>query len=104
MSAVPPRIAELIEACYAAPSSERAMTALDADLRPHLMAILASRTSRDPSVCEEAYQNAFYRYILLFRRGQRPARNVEAYFVAIAVNCLMDELRKERGFLPIDDV
>jgi RNA polymerase sigma factor (sigma-70 family) len=43
------------------------------------------------------------RFIVLFREGPRSI-NYEAYFVAIAKNCLIDELRKVRGTVPFDDV
>jgi len=67
------------------------------------MAILASM-HHDPSILEDTYQSAFVKFLQLFRAGPKPGIEYEAYFVAVLKNCLLDELRRGRRTIPIDEV
>jgi RNA polymerase sigma factor (sigma-70 family) len=69
-----------------------------------LLAILVATYRRDPSLAEDAYQSAFIRYIRILKQGPRSDVNYEAYFVAVAKHCLIDEIRKIRRFVPIDQL
>jgi len=97
-------LSELIDACFESPRDQKALTRLNAELRPYLLAVLASvnRCGRDQ--IEDAYQSAFIQFILIFRAGRRRGVNYEAYFVAVAKNCLFDLVRKERRLVAIDEV
>ena len=104
MSEHGPSLQSLIEACFAAPRDESAMARLDAELRPYLLAVLASVNRRGADHVEDAYQAAFVKFIQLFRAGPRPGINYEAYFVAIAKNCFFDLAARDRRIVPIDEV
>lgn len=97
-------INQAIAKCFQSPS-EKNLRNLDAELRPRIYAILASLYRRSPEYVQDAYQSAFVKYLGIFRNGRPdPSINYEAYFVAIAKNCLLDELRKERKVVPLDDL
>lgn len=87
-----------IRACFESPDDLGVLTTFDQAFRPLMMAILASL---DKDEAEDAYQSAFVKYIQIFRSGQVPS-NPEAYFVAIAKNCLIDAKRKAKRVLLID--
>lgn len=90
-----------IEQCFDNPDSPDALTGLHKALHAPLMAILLSIR---PEFADDAYQSAFVRFILLFRSGRRPDVDYEAYFVAIAKNSLIDEIRRQQRFVPFDRV
>lgn len=94
----------LIMACFRSPEDAHELERLDSELRPNLLAILASLGSNGVDLIEDAYQSAFVKYIRLFRKGPRPGINYEAYFVAIAKNCLFDLLNERRRLVTIDEV
>ena len=58
----------------------------------------------DPSLAEDAYQTAFVKYIGIFREGPKPGIKYEPYFIVIAKNCLIDEIRRMKRNIPIDEV
>jgi len=93
----------VIEECFQNPDDEETLSVFDRALRPHLLAVLVSTYRGDPSLAEDAYQEAFIKYIQIFRTGFKP-KNYEAYFVAIAKHCLVDELRRLRHYIPLDEV
>lgn len=100
MSAINKAIAK----CFQSPT-EKNLRDLDSELRPRIYAILASLYRRSPEYVQDAYQSAFVKYLGIFRKGKPdPTINYEAYFVAIAKNSLLDELRKERKIVPLDDL
>ena len=95
-------MAQAIARCFQYPT-EHNLRELDQILRPRIYAILASVYRRSPEHVQDAYQSAFIKYLALFRKGPpNPAINYEGYFVAIAKNCLLDELRRESRHVPLD--
>lgn len=93
-------IEALIRACYQDPTGTDQLTELDRVFRPYMMAILVAW---DRDLAEDAYQTAFIRFIGLFRAGAQPRTNYVGYFVAIARNCLIDEMRRRQRQLPLID-
>jgi RNA polymerase sigma factor (sigma-70 family) len=93
----------IINRCFSDPS-EAPLTALDVVLRPHLLAVLTAMYPRDPTLAEDAYQSAFIKFIKIFRKGPRSGIFYPAYFVAVAKNCLIDEIRRGGKHVPLDEV
>jgi RNA polymerase sigma factor (sigma-70 family) len=48
-------------------------------------------------------QSAFLKYINFFRKAENRDLAI-GYFVVVAKNCLIDELRRRKGEVPIDEV
>ena len=95
-------ISAAIERCFGDQSEEN-LRDLDGVLRRRIYAILAS-VRRSPEFVEDAYQSAFIKYLGILRDGKKTGINYEAYFVVVAKNCLLDELRKEGKRIPLDDI
>ena len=96
---------DLIELCYEYPNSSHHLVNFDQAFQLHIIAILVSMV-RDRSLAEDAYRSALVKFIRLFREGQRPVskRAYVSYFVSIAKNCLVDELRQRQRTVPLDDL
>jgi RNA polymerase sigma factor (sigma-70 family) len=95
---------DVLQSCFREPEEQSHLERLDRFLRPRLLSILVALYRTDPSLAEDAYQSAFIRYIQIFKQGQKPSIDYEGYFVAIAKNCLIDEIRRLRHFVPIDQL
>jgi RNA polymerase sigma factor (sigma-70 family) len=93
-----------IEMCFSDPQNESHLRRFDELFRPLVMAILVSLYRKDPAYVEDAYQSAFIKYIEIFRNGKRDGVVYDAYFVAIAKNSLVDELRRRAKQVPLDEV
>jgi RNA polymerase sigma factor (sigma-70 family) len=96
-------ISGAIENCFHNPD-EQNLRDLDEVLRPRIYAILVSLYRRSTDYVQDAYQSAFIKYLQLFQKGKNPQIDYEAYFVAVAKNCLLDELRKQRKSVPLDEL
>ena len=93
----------LIAACYAHPHSDDHVGRFFEALTPYLRAALASRATSDPTLIDDALQATFLKSLKLF--AQTPSTPVGVgYFVVVARNCLIDELRRRRGHLRIDEI
>lgn len=93
-----------IQDCFDHPHSEEAFVRFDGIFRPLALAILLSVYSNEPSLAEDAYQTAFVKFLEIFRAGDKGGKNWEAYFIAIAKNCLVDELRKRSRTVSIGEL
>lgn len=93
-----------IEECFERPIDQAALSDFDAKFRPVALAILLSMYSEEPTLAEDAYQTAFVKFLEIFRRGRRAEINYEAYFVAVAKHCLIDELRGRSRHVAIDEL
>lgn len=103
MTGMEPDFGAIIQDCFREPQDLETLTRFDAVFRPHLLAVLVAMC-HDPSLTEDAYHSALIKFIEIFRAGQRPGIDYAAYFVAIAKNCLIDELRSRQRHLPIDEL
>jgi RNA polymerase sigma factor (sigma-70 family) len=104
MTIIKPDFEALIRDCFQHPGDLEALTRFNTAFHPHVIAALATISRWDQSLVEDAYQAAFIRFIDLFRAGFRPEINYVPYFIAIAKNSLIDELRRARRHIPIDDI
>lgn len=93
-----------IELCFANPHDESHLRSFDELFRPLVLATLVALYRKDPAFAEDAYQSALIKYIQIFRGGKKDGVAYDAYFVAIAKNALLDELRKTKKQAPLDEV
>jgi RNA polymerase sigma factor (sigma-70 family) len=93
-----------IELCFSDPQNESHLRRFDDLFRPLVMAILVSLYRKDPAFVEDAYQSAFIKYIEIFSNGKKDGVVYDAYFVAIAKNSLLDELRRNAKEVPLDEI
>jgi RNA polymerase sigma factor (sigma-70 family) len=93
----------LIQDCFEHPRSHAILGRFFEAILPYLRAALSARSIGDRSLIEDALQSAFVKYMDIFQKG--PIRRVNlGYFVVVAKNGLIDELRRRKGHLAIDDV
>jgi RNA polymerase sigma factor (sigma-70 family) len=93
-----------IESCFADPQNEGNLRRFDELFRPRVMAMLVSLYRKDVAFVEDAYQSALIKYIEIFRRGKIPGIAYDAYFVAVAKNALVDELRRNAKQVPLEEM
>jgi RNA polymerase sigma factor (sigma-70 family) len=93
----------LVEACYRHPEDPAVTAKLFEPLRPLLIATLVALYPKEVSVAEDAAHNAFLKLLALFRKGP-PRKLSEGFFVVVARNCLLDELRRRKGQVPFDEL
>lgn len=93
-----------IRACFESPEDAEVLGRFDTVFRPNILAILAAMYPHHGGLVEDAYHSAFVKYIGLFSKGAKPGQLYAGYFVAIAKNCLIDEIRRRSRDVPIDEV
>lgn len=93
-----------IETCFKAPYDEANLRIFDELFRPRVMAILVALYRKDTAFAEDAYQSSLIKYIEVFRAGKKPEILYESYFVAIAKNSLLDELRKTAKHVSLEEI
>jgi RNA polymerase sigma-70 factor (ECF subfamily) len=93
----------LIQDCFEHPRSHAILGRFFNAILPYVRAALTSRYSGDLSVIEDALQSAVVKYMGIFQRTPKRRLNL-GYFIVVAKNSLIDELRRRKGHLPIDDV
>jgi RNA polymerase sigma factor (sigma-70 family) len=93
----------LIRDCFRHPHDQATLGRFFAALLPFLTAALLATYTRDRETVRDALQSAFLKYINLFRKGEKRELSI-GYFLVIAKNCLIDELRRRKGEVPIDEV
>ncbi len=103
MTTIKPDFEALIRDCFQHPEDLETLTRFNAAFRPPLLSALAVIARRDPSLAEDAYQAAFIKFIALLRAGPRPGISYAPYFIAIAKNSLLDEMRRTRRHVSVDD-
>ena len=104
MSPLDPELDDLLAACFTGPADVDTLTRFYDAFRPLVMAILISLTARGTRLNEDAYQTAFIKFMVIFREGRDHRIDYVPYFVAIAKHCLIDELRRRRGQVPLDEL
>ena len=104
MAIIKPDFEALIHDCFAHPENSEMLTHFNTAFRPHLLATLTPLTRSDPSLAEDACQTALIKFLELFRAGAQPDIDYVPYFIAIARNSLLDELRLKRRHLLVDDI
>jgi RNA polymerase sigma factor (sigma-70 family) len=102
LSDIARQLAEIFDLCFADPSNETSLRGFDDVFRPRVIAVLVSLYRKDRSFIEDAYQSAFVKYLEIFRDGRRPGIAYDSYFVAIAKNALIDELRRHQKEVGLD--
>ena len=102
MASPDPDFDALAQALANDPENTEILSNFDAAFRPHVIAILASLYGNEADLAEDVYHTALIKFLDALR-GQRKLVNA-AYFVAIAKNCLLDELRRGRRYVPFDEV
>jgi len=93
----------LIGDCFRHPHDDAVLGRFFEPLLPYLTAALLATYTRDREIVWDALQSAFLKYINLFRKGENRDLAI-GYFVVVAKNCLIDELRRRKGEVPIDEV
>ena len=86
-------IRQALDRCFEDPENRSNLEHLYLVLYPHLRAILASISPDYLDRVDDALQDAFLKYMAIFRQGRRVGIEYLRYFVAIAKNCLSDEHR-----------
>jgi RNA polymerase sigma factor (sigma-70 family) len=104
MNSSDPDFAALIEECFRNPEDVDVLTQFYDGFRPYAIAILISIAPRESRLYEDAYQSAFVKFLEIFHAGRKAGVVYVAYFVAVAKNCLVDELRRESRHVPLDEV
>ena len=94
----------LIRNCFSHPGDEATLGHFFGALLPYLSAALLATYSRDRETVQDALQSAFIKYMSIFKKGQEGRELSIGYFVVIARNCLIDELRRRKGQVPIDEI
>lgn len=94
----------LIRVCFENPTDEDTLTSFYDGFRPYVLAILISLGREGASLSEDAYQSAFLKYMSIFVAGKDRRIDYVPYFVAIAKHGLIDEQRRQRRHVPIDDL
>ncbi len=94
----------LVLECFRHPEDREVLERFDSDFRPFLLAILVAMYPTDPTLAEDAYQDAFVKFIGIFRGGQKPGIRYPGYFVATAKHLLIDELRQRKGLVSTDEL
>ena len=93
----------LIRDCFRHPKDEATLGRFFEALLPYLTAALLATYTGDREIVRDALQSAFLKYINIFRKVE--TRDLAlGYFVVVAKNCLIDELRRRKGEVPIDEV
>ena len=95
------KLNEAILRCFEEPDDRHALSDFDTIFRPLVSVALLRLCRHDPSMAEDAYQSAFVKYILIFRDGRDDAKNYANYFLVIAKNLLIDELRRAKRIVNI---
>ncbi len=93
----------LIRDCFRHPKDEAALGRFFEALLPYLTAALLATYTGDREIVRDALQSAFLKYINIFRKAESRDLAI-GYFVVVAKNCLIDELRRRKGEIPIDEV
>jgi RNA polymerase sigma-70 factor, ECF subfamily len=93
----------LIDDCFEHPRRHETLNRFFSAIVPYLRAALTSRYSGDPSLVDDALQSASLKYLKIFQETPKRPLSV-GYFIVVARNCLIDELRRRKGHLPIDEV
>jgi RNA polymerase sigma factor (sigma-70 family) len=94
----------IIAECFRSPEDLDVLTRFDAAFRPYAVAVLAAMAPPDPSLVQDAYQSSFIKYIQIFREGPRPKVQYPAYFITIAKNALIGEIRRQKGHIQLDEL
>jgi RNA polymerase sigma factor (sigma-70 family) len=94
----------LIRECFRHPKDEAALGGFFEALLPYLTAALLGTYTGDREIVRDALQSAFLKYINIFRRKGENRDLAIGYFVVVAKNSLIDELRRRKGEIPIDEV
>jgi RNA polymerase sigma factor (sigma-70 family) len=98
-----PNWSALINACLKHPTDAAVLTQFFETILPYLRAALLSMFSRDVALVEDALQNACLKYLAIFKeKRNRPL--TMGYFVVIARHSLIDELRRRKGHVPLDEI
>jgi RNA polymerase sigma factor (sigma-70 family) len=93
----------LIRDCFRYPKDETTLGRFFEALLPYLTAALLATYTGDREIVRDALQSAFLKYINIFRKAENRDLAI-GYFVVVAKNCLIDELRRRKGEIPIDEV
>src|ERR1035437_5787288 len=95
----------LVEPCFAlGQEQDRAIETFCNKLRPYLWIILSRLNPCDPSVAEDALQSAFVKFIQLFHARTHVTTISPGYFVTIAKHCLIDEVRRRKKYVELDEL
>lgn len=103
MSGHEPDWAALIEQCFEHPEDNRTLARFFESILPYIRAALLAAYPQNLNLVDDALQSAVVKYLRIFKGG-RKARLNEGYFLVVAKNCLLDELRRRKGHLPLDEV
>jgi len=93
----------LIRDCFNHPNDEAILTRFFHESLPYIRAALLAVYSRDVSVVEDALQDACLKYLAIFKKKPEGDFSI-GYFIVVARHCLIDELRRRKGHLPLDDM
>jgi RNA polymerase sigma factor (sigma-70 family) len=100
-----PDFRTLIDRCFGGPDQEQAIEALCTAIRPYLFVLLTSLSRSNPALAEDALQNAFIKIIQLFKGAKEPFPVItEGYLATVAKHCLIDELRRQKREVNIDEL
>jgi hypothetical protein len=89
----------LIRDCFRHPKDEAVLGRFFEALLHYLTAALLATYTGDREIVRDALQSAFLKYINIFRKAENRDLAI-GYFVVVAKNCLIDELRRHKGEIP----
>jgi RNA polymerase sigma factor (sigma-70 family) len=95
-------IEALFEICNSTPTDSN-LEVLFERSRPFVASMLISSFPEDLSIVEDALQDAYLKIFILLKGRRSQIRSVN-YLIVIAKNCLVDELRKRRGRIHLDEL
>jgi RNA polymerase sigma factor (sigma-70 family) len=96
---------EAIEQCFLHRGDNRSLDRFNREFEMMIKAWLATISGGDPELVQDSYQDAFAKYIRLFRSGKKPGKEYRpVYFVIIAKNCLIDARRKQKKSVSLDSI
>jgi RNA polymerase sigma factor (sigma-70 family) len=83
---------------------ERALDTFFSKVRPYLAALLIASFPHDVGIVEDALHSAVVKFLKILRRRDPGSIRSVNYFVVIAKNCLVDELRRRKGSIRLDEL
>lgn len=110
MTSDEPDLNALIDECFEHPADNLTLGRFFSAVLPFLKAALVATYPRDLGIVEDAIQSSLIKYLDIFRRGRkrdshgREIKVTEAYFLVVARNCLIDELRRRKGRVALDEI
>ncbi len=94
----------LLAACFSERKKDHAVEAFCVAIRPFLFVYLVKLSPYDVDLAEDALQNALLKYLSILKDKSSQRGLSLGYFVTVAKHCLIDEIRRRRRFVSLDEL